>query len=113
MGNIEPATISDWDILQYENSILHPSENLLDSFTDKKHFYHSVLKPLAYKEISTELRDKVAGILLARATQINREGVILFSSSKNNNIKTNLYNLDTYSKYSVEELNNILSNAIH
>ena len=111
--NIELVTISDWDILQYENSLLHPSENLFDSFPDKKHFYHSVLKPLVYKEISTELKDKAAGILLARAAQMNKEGIILFSSSKNNNIKTNLQNLDTYSKYSVEELNNILSNAIH
>ncbi|HTC00045.1 MAG TPA: aldo/keto reductase [Ferruginibacter sp.] len=113
LKNIGPATIRDWDILQYENSLLHPSENLLDSFIDKKHFYHSVLKPLAYKEISTELKDKAAGILLARAVQMNREGIILFSSSRNNNIKTNLQNLDAYSKYSVEELNNILSNAIH
>jgi len=111
--NIEPATISDWDILQYENSLLHPSESLLDSFPDRKHFYHSVLKPLVYKEISTELKGKVAGLLLARAAQINKEGIILFSSSKNNNIKMNLQNLDAYSKYSVEELNNILSNAIH
>jgi|GEM_PF-1088432 aryl-alcohol dehydrogenase-like predicted oxidoreductase len=110
---IQPATINDWEILQYENSLLHPSEYLLDSFSDKKHFYHSILKPLSYKEINVSLKDTIAGLLLARAAKINKEGMLLFSTSKKSNVKTNLQSFDMYNRYSIEELNTILSNAIH
>jgi aryl-alcohol dehydrogenase-like predicted oxidoreductase len=114
LEGIEPATINAWDILQYENSLLHPSEYLLDSFPDKKHFYHSTLKPLGYREVNADLKDNtIAGLLLARATKINGHGIILFSTSKNSNIKTNLQSFEMYNKYSIEELNTILSHAIH
>ncbi|HTB53363.1 MAG TPA: aldo/keto reductase [Ferruginibacter sp.] len=104
---------ANWDVLQYENSLLHPSDNLLEVYPDKMHFYHSVLKPLQYKKITGDLKNELPGILLARAQKINPYGSILFSTSKPGNIKTNFKNLDLYCKYSLTELDNILSNAIH
>jgi aryl-alcohol dehydrogenase-like predicted oxidoreductase len=111
--NTKPGAFDHWDILQYENSILHPSDELLDLFPAKKHFYHSVLKPLQYKKVTAGMENEIAGLLLTKALKINSAGITLFSTSKYNNIKNNLRTIDAYANYSLDELNNILLNAIY
>ena len=105
--------IIDWDILQYENSLLHPSENFINNFPNKKHIYHSILKPLKHKTFLPNLKNDIAGILLARATKLNPNGKSIFASMSINHINHNLKVADAYNKYSLDEINNILINAIY
>jgi len=111
--DIGPHAISRWDILQYENSILHPSESLINRFPDKNHFYHSVLKPLAYQQFPSSLKKELPGILLLKAIKNNPLGITLFSTSRFSNIKNNLKTIDVYNSYSLEALNDIVLNAVH
>jgi len=102
-----------WDVLQYENSILQPSDNYIDIFPDRDHIYHSVLKPLKYKKVKDSFKKDIAGIMLARAFKNNIDGKILFSTSKPAHIKTNLQNMARYTDHTIAELGQILLNAFH
>jgi len=102
----------EWDILQYENSLLHPSDYLINTFPQKEHFYHSILKPLKYKNVKLSIQKEIAGILLAKALKNNCRR-LLFSSSKPENIKQNIFNVENYSNYPVSQLDSILADAFY
>ena len=113
ISNLKLSQIADWDILQYENSMLHASQNLINIFADKLHIYHSIFKPIQYSNYKVDLKNDIAGILLARAVKLNPKGKSLFSSTNIKHIQSNLKVMELYSNYSLNELNNILANAVY
>lgn len=110
---LAPETITNWDILQYENGLLFTSDDILQIFPGKRHIYHSILKKLKTIKIDGYSKNEIAGILLARALKNNPAGQVLFSTSKNENIKEDLKNLEKFQHLSLNDLNNTIVDAIY
>lgn len=109
--NIDNKEIDGFTVLQYENGLHYKTDDILNKFSSKKHFYHSSLKsiPFLNKNYSGS---EWAGILLSRACKINPSGKILFSTTKIRRLKKNIAAFNKYNGSTLHELNNII-NAIY
>ena len=100
----------NWEILQYENSLLHPSSNIIKDFPAKMHILHSVFSPLKYKNFK---KVNAAAILLAIATKRNPEGIVLFSTTQKQHIIDNILGAEKYKHTSILELEKVIKDAIY
>ena len=100
---------NDWKILQYENSLLHPSLPIIQKYPEKLHILHSVFSPLKYTNYDTKTP---TAILLAIALKRNPEGIVLFSSTQNKHISENILEAEKYKNFSLLELEKIMKDAI-
>lgn len=108
---LSESDIKHFNVLQYENGPSYKTDELLNKFNNKLHFYHSTLRciPSLDKKYSPA---EWAGILLNRACKINPSGKILFSTTKQKRLKENLEAFEQYADHSLSSLNNII-NAIY
>jgi len=91
--NIETLSegeLDEWEVLQYEYGLKIPSKELSKRFNAKTHICHSIFKSLADPDFPNVPPDQKAGYLLAHHLKENTKHILLFSSSKEKNIKNNL-----------------------
>jgi len=87
---LNSGDIPGWDLLQYENGLQYPTDDLSDRFRDKTHFYHSTLKLLRHLPTEKYSAAEWAGILLNLAAKKNSSGKVLFSTSRVGTIRENM-----------------------
>jgi hypothetical protein len=104
--------ITGWDILQYENGLNYPTNNILDRFTGKSHFYHSSLKFLQSLPSDRYSPNDWAGILLNRAVKINPSGKVLFATTKVRTIEENIRAFKKFGDLPLREINDMI-HAVH
>lgn len=109
--SINSNELTGFNILQYENGPHYKSDELLNIFPEKKHFYHSTLKSLPLLKAQYS-KSELAGILLSRSCKINPFGKTLFSTTNIKRLKENIRFFIQYRKMSLDELNSIYS-ALH
>ena len=100
----------NWEILQYENSLLAPSANIIHEYPGKMHILHSVFSPLKYMRYKNI---NAAAILLAIAIKRNPLGIVLFSTTQKKHIFENILEVEKYNHTSILELEKIIMNAIY
>lgn len=109
LQDIAKEDLGHWDILQYENGPLYPTDFLKQKFPEQTHIYHSALKGLGGGNQPTEK----AGAILAGAIKKNPDGKVLFSTSSVNRIIENISVANEFFK-DPERLRLMdLSHAIH
>ncbi|MDQ0463109.1 aryl-alcohol dehydrogenase-like predicted oxidoreductase [Caulobacter ginsengisoli] len=85
-GALSPEDLEGWDVLQYEAGPAWPgSAGLIARFPAQQHIFHSCLKGVA--------RDgdpQAAGRALAERLTANPQGLVLFSSTRPDHVRTNL-----------------------
>jgi aryl-alcohol dehydrogenase-like predicted oxidoreductase len=109
---LENNSLINWDILQYENGLKYPSQNLVKTFPNKTHIYHSIFKGIKEINIPTELKAELPGILLANCLKNNPNGRFLFSTTNKSNLVSNLKSFEKYASIPDVELNKIMRDAI-
>jgi D-threo-aldose 1-dehydrogenase len=101
-----------WDILQYEN---RPNDNQPDGFLAEhqlqKHIHHSLLQGIGQAKITRLSVNELAGVILARASVQNPNGITLFSSKKPHHIIENLEYAKKYINKDIEFLNSSIQYA--
>lgn len=105
---LKPADTEGWDILQYENGLHYPTDDILGRFGDKTHFYHSTLKFLKTLPIGQYTLNDWAGILLNRAVKHNPSGKTLFATTKIGTLRENVRAFHQHRQLSLKELNEII-----
>ena len=96
---LQESALTDWDILQYENGALYNTKDILSSFPNKQHIYHSILR---YTYLTDEAPvdispEKKAGYILAKYLKENPKGMVLFSTGSKKNLSLNLSSIEEYS----------------
>lgn len=111
LSNITEPELIDFDLLQYENGPHFKSDDIINKFTQKQHFYHGALKSLPFLRTPYS-KSELAGILLSRACQINPSGKTLFSTTSTKRLLENLRFFAQYNAMSLDQINSIYS-ALH
>jgi aryl-alcohol dehydrogenase-like predicted oxidoreductase len=84
---LDPKSLSDWEILQYEGGTATNVKNLMNQYPDKTHIHHSILKKSEITSNSSNLN------LIESHLQQFPNCHILFSSKNNSHIIENLASL--------------------
>lgn len=105
---LKPGDITGWDILQYENGLHYPTDNILNQFTDKIHFYHSSLKFVKTLPTQRYTGNDWAGILLNKAVKHNPAGKVLFATTRIATLRENIRAYHHHHDLSLIELNGII-----
>jgi hypothetical protein len=83
---LSPASIAEWDVLQYEFGPAWPHNAALpQQFPSKTHIFHSCLRG-----VSGAGSDDAPGRMLAECCAANPRGKVLFSSSNLEHIRRNV-----------------------
>lgn len=101
------------DILQYENNVISPSNELVVKFPKLTHIYHSVLKGVKSSNKKSFSSNEFAALLLLKVLKINPNGKVLFSTTKAENLIQNIKGLEKYKSFSIEEINFLVNNALY
>ncbi len=88
--NLDEKDLTDWEVLQYEYGLKIPSQELSNRFASKKHIHHSIFKSLPYADFADIPSNQKAGYLLAHHLKEKPDSLVLFSSSKEKNIQSNI-----------------------
>lgn len=90
------AELLGWDILQYENGPFFNTDSLKEKFPGQVHIYHSTLKYLHLLQSGGSKKEEMAAMLLAQIIINNPNGKILFSSSLQDHISSNMSLVKSY-----------------
>src|SRR6266536_736813 len=83
---LSPASVAEWDVLQYEFGPAWPDNaDLLRQFSDKMHIFHSCLK-----SVGGVKSDDAPGRVLAECCAANPRGKVLFSSNYLEHVRRNV-----------------------
>jgi len=104
LNPLEADQLNGFEVLQYENGAGCQTDYLLEKFTDKTHFYHSVLKSIN-SVLDPQSLSEMGGIALARAAKINPAGKVLFSTTSIKRLNENVEGFIKFQASPVEELN--------
>jgi len=95
-----------WDILQYENRPNNPQpDGFLTEHPFQQHIHHSLLQGIDQAKITRLSINELAGLILAKASVQNSNGIVLFSSKKPQHIIKNLEYAAKYINKDIEFLN--------
>lgn len=109
--DLSTRNLDGFDVLQYENGLHYKTDELVNQFPNKTHFYHSSLKSLPVIK-SNHTRNQIVGLLLNRAAKQNPSGKVLFSTTSSKRLKENIKSFNEYNDFSLQELNGIVD-AFH
>lgn len=109
--SINSNQLNGFEVLQYENGHPYNSDELVNKFPEKKHFYHSTLKSLPFIKC-TYSASEMAGFLLSRSCKINPSGKVLFSTTNIKRLNQNVKFFNHFNKMPLDEINKVYS-ALH
>ncbi|MFN4006813.1 MAG: aldo/keto reductase [Chitinophagaceae bacterium] len=104
--NLDSSSVKGMDVLQYEYNWFQRTEVLQNEFPGFTHNFHSVFKPLHFVKKDKSSIYRLPGYLLCEAVRQNKtNGKVLFSTSKEERLLSNLKYFDDAFLLNASQLN--------